>query len=231
MEIGSPEWSRLIIAGAALGGLDLGADQVDLFARHAQELLRWNAVTNLTAITDAEAIARDHFLDSLAPAGLIARGSDLLDVGTGGGFPGLPLHIVIPDLRTTLLEAVRKKASFLRHVVRKLGLKRIQVVHARVEDLARQPEHARRYDVILSRAVGALPMLVRAILPMLKARGRLIALRGGGSRAEIEDLRSAADGGPEFAGARLSFDLKQYTLTGLKNQRILVVVSRSEPAL
>jgi 16S rRNA (guanine527-N7)-methyltransferase len=228
MEIGSADWSRLIIDGAASWGIALEMDHVRLFARHAEELLKWNAVTNLTAITDPADIARNHFLDSLAPAGLVAPGSDLLDVGSGGGFPGLPLHILVPGVRTTLLDAVRKKVSFLRHVVRVLDLKCIEAVHARVEQLARQPGHARRYDVIFSRAFSAVPPFVKAVLPLLKPRGRVVALKGRVSPAELEELRNTAAG--ESLGAVLSLDLQRYTLPGLQSERTLVVLSRRAQA-
>lgn len=228
MEIGSAEWSRLIVDGAASWGIALAADHVGLFARHAEELLKWNAVTNLTAITDPEDIARNHVLDSLAPAGLVAPGSDLLDVGTGGGFPGLPLHILIPGVRTTLLDAARKKVSFLRHVVRVLDLKRIEAVHARVEQLARQPGQARRYDVIFSRAFSAVPPFVKAVLPMLKPHGRLVALKGRVSPAELEQLRDMAGGGSW--GAVLTLNVQRYALPGLKSERTLVVLSHSAEA-
>jgi 16S rRNA (guanine527-N7)-methyltransferase len=228
MKIGSADWSRLIIDGAASWGIALEMDHVRLFARHAEELLKWNAVTNLTAITDPADIARNHFLDSLAPAGLVAPGSDLLDVGSGGGFPGLPLHILVPGVRTTLLDAVRKKVSFLRHVVRVLDLKCIEAVHARVEQLARQPGHARRYDVIFSRAFSAVPPFVKAVLPLLKPRGRVVALKGRVSPAELEELRNTAAG--ESLGAVLSLDLQRYTLPGLQSERTLVVLSRRAQA-
>jgi len=228
MEIGSADWSRLIIDGAASWGIALEMDHVRLFARHAEELLKWNAVTNLTAITDPADIARNHFLDSLAPAGLVAPGSYLLDVGSGGGFPGLPLHILVPGVRTTLLDAVRKKVSFLRHVVRVLDLKRIEAVHARVEQLACQPGHARRYDVIFSRAFSAVPPFVKAVLPLLKPRGRVVALKGRVSPAELEELRNTAAG--ESLGAVLSLDLQRYTLPGLQSERTLVVLSRRAQA-
>jgi 16S rRNA (guanine527-N7)-methyltransferase len=228
MIIGSADWSRLIIDGAASWGVALEMDHVRLFARHAEELLKWNAVTNLTAITDPADIARNHFLDSLAPAGLVAPGSDLLDVGTGGGFPGLPLHILVPGVRTTLLDAVRKKVSFLRHVVRVLDLKCIEAVHARVEQLACQPGHARRYDVIFSRAFSAVPPFVKAVLPLLKPRGRVVALKGRVSPAELKELRNTAAG--ESLGAVLSLDLQRYTLPGLQSERTLVILSRRAQA-
>jgi len=228
MKIGSAEWYRLIIDGAASWGVALGMDHVRLFARHAEELLKWNAVTNLTAITDPEEIARSHFLDSLAPAGLVAPGSELLDVGTGGGFPGLPLHILIPGSRTTLLDAARKKVSFLRHAARVLDLKRVEAVHARMEELAGQADQARRYDAIFSRAFSAVPPIARAVLPMLKPLGRLIVLRGKVSPAELEELRNMAGGGS--LGAVLSLDLQRYALPGLMSERTLVVLSRCADA-
>jgi 16S rRNA (guanine527-N7)-methyltransferase len=225
MEIGSPEWSRLIADGAASWGLALGADHLRLFARHAQEMVKWNAVTNITAITQPEDIARNHFLDSLAAADLIEPGSNLVDVGSGGGFPGLPLHIIIPGLHTTLLDAARKKVSFLRHVARTLGLKDIEAVHARLEELARQPGRAQGYDVIVSRAFSALDRFVRTALPLLKPHGRLVAFKGAISAAELEDLRAAAAGAA--LGAALSLECRRYAIAGLKSERALLVIGRS----
>jgi 16S rRNA (guanine527-N7)-methyltransferase len=225
MQIGSPEWSRLIIDGAAPWGVALGPDHLRLFARHARELVKWNAVTNLTAITEPGDIARNHFLDSLAAAGLVAQGSDLLDVGSGGGFPGLPLHILVPGLHTTLLDAARKKVSFLRHVARELALKDIEAVHARVEELGRHPGRERRYDVIATRAFSALASLVRAALPLLKPHGRVVAYRGAVSPAELEELHDAAGSGA--LGAVLSLEVRRYAIAGLKNERALLVFGRS----
>lgn len=225
MIIGSAEWSQLIIDGAAAWGVALRPDHLRLFARHALELVKWNAVTNLTAITQPEDIARNHFLDSLAPAGLVAPGSHLLDVGSGGGFPGLPLHIFVPGLHTTLLDAARKKVSFLRHVARKLDLKDIEAVHARLEGLAHQPGRARHYDVIVSRAFSALDPFVRTALPLLKPNGRMVAFKGAISRAELQDLRDAAGGGT--FGAVLSLEFQRYAIAGLKSERTLLVIGRS----
>jgi len=225
MLIGSPEWSQLIVDGAASWGVALRPDHLRLLAGHAQELLKRNAVTNLTAITQPEDIARNHILDSLAPAGLVAPGSHLLDVGSGGGFPGLPLHVFVPGLHTTLLDAARKKVSFLRHVARALNLKDIEAVHARVEGLAHQPGRARHYDVIVSRAFSALAPFVRAALPLLKPNGRMVAFKGAVSRAELEDLRDAAGGGA--FGAVLSLEVQRYAIAGLKSKRTLLVIGRS----
>lgn len=224
MIIGSPEWSQLIIDGAASWGVALRQEHLRLFAGHARELVKWNAVTNITAITQPEDIARNHFLDSLAAAGLVASGSSLLDVGSGGGFPGLPLHIIIPGLHTTLLDAARKKVSFLRHVARALDLKDIEAVHARVEELALRPGRALRYDAIVSRALSALAPFVRAALPLLKPHGRMVVFKGAVPPAELKELQDATGGGA--FGAVLSLEVRRYAIAGLKSDRVLLVIGR-----
>jgi 16S rRNA (guanine527-N7)-methyltransferase len=225
MEIDSPEWAHLIIDGAKALGLEVRPEHTRLFARHATELLKWNAVTNLTAITQPEAMALNHYLDSLAPAGLIAPGSALLDVGSGGGFPGLPLHVVIDRLQTTLIDAARKKVSFLRHVLRQMALPGIEARHLRVEDLGREAGGRRAYDVIASRAVSALAPFVRTVWPLLRPNGRVLALKGTISPAEMLALRDLVASGD--LGDGVTLDPIGYSLPGLKSGRIILRVSRA----
>jgi len=225
MDIGSPEWDHLIIDGATALGVGLRPDHTRLFARHAAELLKWNAVTNLTAITQPESIARNHFLDALAPAPFIAPGSDLLDVGSGGGFPGLPLHMVIEGLRTTLIDAVRKKVSFLRFLIRELALSNIEAQHLRVEQLSGHGAQRRRsYDVIISRAFSAVAPFVGAVWPLLRPGGRVIALKGQISAGEmdaLEDVRAAG-----VLGSSITLELVGYSVPGLESERTLLIVKR-----
>lgn len=225
MDIGSPEWEHLLIDGAATLGVKLRPDHTRLFARHAVELLRWNAVTNLTAITQPEGIARNHFLDALAPAPFIAPGSDLLDVGSGGGFPGLPLHMAIEGLRTTLIDAVRKKVSFLRYLLRELALTGIEARHLRVEELrAPGTDHRQTYDVITSRAFSAVAPFVRTVWPLVRPDGRVIALKGQISASEMDALEAVrASGG---IGADITIERVGYSIPGLKSERTLVIVRR-----
>lgn len=224
MDIGSPEWDHLIIDGAAALGAELRPEHPRLFARHAAELLKWNAVTNLTAITQPESIARNHFLDALAPAPFIAPGSDLLDVGSGGGFPGVPLHMVIEGLRTTLIDAVRKKVSFLRYLIRELGLGGIEARHLRLEQLSRHPAQGRRsYDVITSRAFSAAAPFVCAVWPLVRPGGRVIVFKGQLSAGEmdaLEELRAAG-----VLGSRIRLECVAYSVPGLKKERTLLIVS------
>ena len=225
MDIGSPQWEHLLIDGAANLGVNLRPDHTRLFARHAAELLRWNAVTNLTAITQPEGIARNHFLDALAPAPFIASGSDLLDVGSGGGFPGLPLHVAIEGLRTTLIDAVRKKVSFLRYLLRELALTGIEARHLRVEELhASGTDHRQAYDVITSRAFSAVAPFVRTVWPLVRPNGRVIALKGQISASEMDALEAVRASGA--IGAGITIERVGYSIPGLKSERTLVIVRR-----
>jgi 16S rRNA (guanine527-N7)-methyltransferase len=226
MDIGSAEWSHVVIDGAAALGVSLQPYHTRLFALHAAELLKWNAVTNLTAITRPEDIALHHFLDSLAPVRLIAPGSDLLDVGSGGGFPGLPLHVVVDGLRTTLVDASRKKVSFLRHTLRAMGLSGIGALHIRLEEIGRNPDSLRSYDVIISRAVSALAPFVSRAWPLLRPQGRAIAMKGHISTAEMNALRETL-AGMAAAGDR-ALERIGYSLPGVKSERSLLIVRRTD---
>ena len=167
-----------------------------LFAAYASILLRENAKYNLTAITDPEEIRQKHFADSLAllddaPCPVPANAS-LLDVGSGGGFPGVPLKIARPDIALSLLEATGKKAAFLRALAEELGLD-VRVIHARAEDAGRDAAFREQYDVVTARAVAALPVLCELCLPFVKVGGIFVAYKGTQekARAELEEAQGA----------------------------------------
>jgi 16S rRNA (guanine(527)-N(7))-methyltransferase RsmG len=157
-------------------------------------LLRENAKHNLTAITAPEEIRRKHFADSLALLGddpcPVPPGASLLDVGSGGGFPGVPLKIARPDISLTLLEATGKKAGFLRMLAEELGLD-VRVINARAEAAAHNPAYRERFDVVTARAVAALPLLCELCLPFVKVGGVFVAYKGPRAKAE-EEMRAAA---------------------------------------
>ena len=190
MKIGSAEWSQVIIDGARVFDLDLESRHTDLFAIHARELLHWTRITNLTTITDPYEIAIKHIVDSLAPSGMIAPGATLLDIGSGGGFPGIPLKVVIPSLEVTLVDASRKKVNFLKHVIRILKLDGIEALHTRVEELANDPARARHFDFITSRALTDLKSFIAQARPLRAADGLMIALKGKMDETEVEAVRS-----------------------------------------
>ena len=161
MQIGSKEWSALIIDGARTFDIELKSDQTEKFAVHARELIRWNKTFNITTITDPVEIALKHFLDSLPAAHHIPPDATLLDIGSGGGFPGIPLKILMPSLMVTLIDASRKKVSFLKHVIRSLKLDHIEALPMRAENLVTDSLYRKRFDVVISRAFAALALFVR----------------------------------------------------------------------
>jgi 16S rRNA (guanine527-N7)-methyltransferase len=160
-------------------GLHLGSDQVAAFRLYREELARWSARFNLTALRTAEKVVREGFLDSLACLPLIPPGAQrLVDIGSGAGFPGLPLKLVRPDLWLTLVEASRKKATFLQHMIRCLGVAGARVVRSRAEAIAEDPREAAAYDLGAARAVAAPPAAGRLVRPFLRPGGLFLVQLG-----------------------------------------------------
>jgi 16S rRNA (guanine527-N7)-methyltransferase len=184
-----------------LARLGVQGQHADQFLRYRQELLDWNTRTNLTAITDPEQVLLKHFLDSLSL--LLAYDqprTHLLDIGSGAGFPGLPLKIVRPEWQVTLLEATNKKVLFLRHMVEILQLEGIEVLHGRAEELSRKPEYRAAFDVVTARAVASLPVLLEYCAPWCRIDGRIILPKKGDLATELpQGTRAASQVGAVFA--------------------------------
>jgi 16S rRNA (guanine527-N7)-methyltransferase len=166
-------------------GVDITPEQISLMAAHGAELILWNKKINLTAIVDPLAMAEKHFIDALAVQPFLGREKRMMDMGTGGGFPSIPLKILNPSLGFVLVDSSRKKVNFLKHVIRTLGLKDIEAIHSRVEDLARDDSHAKTYDAVISRAFAGLEKFVGFALPLLKPTGKIYALKGRQAPDEI----------------------------------------------
>lgn len=231
MQIGSPEWSDLIIEGAAAFDIDLTRHHTRQFAVHAAELVKWNRKINLTAITDPLEIAVKHFLDSLAVARLIKPDATLLDIGSGGGFPGLPLKVLIPSLNVTLIDASRKRVNFLKQAIRILKLDHIEALHVRAEELARTRQHSRRYNVILSRALSSLASFYRLAWPLLADEGVILALRGEVGRDELSGLQNwqlAGRDGNQSIGVSFSLTVENIRLPVLNYHRSIVVIRKTD---
>ncbi len=222
----------LASSARALLHLDLSPAQLAAFQTYADELRAWNEKFNLTTIKDLEGIQVKHFLDSLSvlkalrPAGSEASGDAaprlrLIDVGSGAGFPGLPLKIVCPQLQVTLLEATGKKVKFCEHMADKLKLSGVKVVKARAEEAGQDPAHREQYDWAVARAVAAMPTLAEYLLPLVKRGGRALALKGEDAPAETH----AAAGAIKRLGGELEL-LIRVELPGIVETRHLVVLKK-----
>ncbi len=215
-----------LIAGACELNIALTDRHLAAFETCYRELVAWNRRFNLTAITDREGVLVRHFLDSLSclkalPRAELACGAQVIDVGTGAGFPGLPLKIVCPGMRLTLLEATRKKVIFLEYLVRLLELKEIEVIHGRAEELGHSPVHRERYDWALARAVAEMPTLAEYLLPLVRVGGAVVAQKGEGAAAEVH----GADTAIVTLGGRVR-QLVPVELRGLAETRYLVMVDK-----
>lgn len=206
-----------------LTGLHLNSRQVKAFQVYEKELLSWNEKYNLTAIREPEAIRTKHFLDSLTvlPEMIDPPVERLVDVGTGAGFPGIPLRIVLPDLRLTLVESVGKKADFCRHIVEVLKLDNVEVLTTRAEDLGQQPQYRERFDWAVARAVSAMPVLVEYLLPLVRVGGAVLAQKGENAHAEVQ----SADKAIRLLGGTLR-RVSRVTLPGVADERFLVVLEK-----
>ncbi|MFZ4440164.1 MAG: 16S rRNA (guanine(527)-N(7))-methyltransferase RsmG [Syntrophales bacterium] len=180
--------------GAATIGIRLGPAELDRFTTYHREILLWNRRINLVSERSAQEIVIRHFLDSLTTAPFLDRPDGaVIDLGSGGGFPGIPLRIALPGLHLSLVEASRKKSSFLSHVVRTLCLDRVQVIRGRVEELTTGEALAGRFDTLISRAAFKLPDLIRTASFFLKPGGQLIAMKGQDPHEEIEETEQILD--------------------------------------
>ena len=167
----------LLVEGAKTFGIHLDGKAIESFEVYLKELLKWNQKINLTAIRSERGIVLKHFLDSLSVQAYLPKYSSILDIGSGAGFPGIPLKIIQPTLEMTLIDSVRKKVDFQRHIIRALGLKGIEAIHGRVQDKGILQSLGERFDITLSRAFSDLRTLLILSFPFLKEGGMVIAMK------------------------------------------------------
>ena len=204
-------------------GFHLTRSQLSALSLYERELVDWNMRFNLTAIRDPQEIHIKHFLDSLTCL-LPMREKPierLIDVGTGAGFPGIPLKIVFPNMHVTLVESVGKKAEFCRHVVNILNLQRVEVVQERAEVIGQDPAYREQYDWAVARAVAILPVLAEYLLPLVHVGGSMLAMKGESGPAEAHSAEHAM----RVLGGHLR-QLLPVTLPGVAEERYLVVIDK-----
>jgi len=204
-------------------GLHLSRSQANALSLYERELADWNMRFNLTAIRDPQEIHIKHFLDSLTCVIALREGSlgNMIDIGTGAGFPGIPLKIIYPNMHLTLVESVGKKAEFCRHVVKILDLKATEVVQERAENLGQHPSYRERYDWAVARAVAILPVLAEYLLPLVRVGGSMLAMKGESGPAEAHSTERALN----VLGGHLR-QLFPVTLPGVAEERYLVVIDK-----
>ena len=212
--------AELLCEGASLIGVDLTSAERDLFMLYLRELKSWNKKINLTGLKSDRDIVIGHFLDSMSAARFVPEGSRLLDIGSGAGFPGIPIKIISPSLEVTLLDSVHKKVVFMREVIRSLGLGGIEAVWGRAEDQGNGIER-RSFQSVITRAVGPIPGILRLSESYLAAGGRIILMRGQRGGEEWEAARS--DVSEEYRLAERS----DFTLPFGGQSRTILVVERA----
>ena len=216
----------LLREGASRLGLTLTGKQEEQFARYCRELLAWNLKMNLTAIVEYEEVQVKHFLDSLTPTLAIhdrlTLGGSLLDVGAGGGFPGIPLKIAYPGVSLTLMDSVGKKGAFLEHIISDLELDGTSIHIGRAEDGALKPHLREAFDVVVSRGVAPMRILMELTLPYCTQGGVTAVLKKGDIEPEVGDSLHAM----KVLGGRLRQVVPVEGIEGLEDERVVVVVDK-----
>lgn len=224
MKIGSENWNQLIVNGAKQFNITINDEILSKFALYAKELLIWNKKINLTAITDPLEIAINHFLDSIILSYYIHKESYVIDIGSGAGFPGVPLAITFPQIRVHLIDSSRKKISFLKHVVRYLNISNVSVDQMRAEDVAIREKFVHANNVVVSRALFSIEKLISIAIPLMKKGGEIIAMKGK-KASEDKQLTAVLDTLNEWEKnsdkRNYTYAIHTYTLYNTGGQRSL----------
>jgi 16S rRNA (guanine527-N7)-methyltransferase len=219
-------FEQALIQAGNESGWQFTPEQLQAFKVYNDLLLSWNEKINLTAITDVAEIAVKHMIDSLScyQQAMFPDGCSVIDVGTGAGFPGLPLKIVYPDIRLTLLDSLNKRLLFLQEVVSSLGLETVEFMHARAEDAGQKAGSRESFQVALSRAVARLDVLAELCLPLVKVGGYFIALKGARYREELTEAEAAI----KKLGGKVAA-VRPVNLPSLSDSRAVIYIAKDHP--
>ena len=185
------EFKKVLYEKTKQIGIELKEEQLEKFYLYMNILLEWNEKINLTAITNEEEIILKHFVDSLTINKYIEEGKSIIDVGTGAGFPGIPIKILREDLKVTLLDSLNKRINFLNEVIEKLDLKKIECIHGRAEEFGKNKNYREKYDFATSRAVANMSTLSEYLIPFVKVGGKVLAMKGDKAEEELEEAKKA----------------------------------------
>jgi 16S rRNA (guanine527-N7)-methyltransferase len=216
------DFKTALVSKGQEAGFCFAASQIEQFETYSKMLLETNKVMNLTAITEPEEVAVKHMIDSLLVYETKGfSGKTLVDVGTGAGFPGLPLKIYDNTLKVTLIDSLAKRLNFLNKVIEALELKDITCAHLRAEDAGKEPGLREKFDIAVARAVAPLPVLAEYCLPLVKVGGCFYAMKGNKYEKEIEDGKRALG----ILGGRIK-EIKEVKLPGLEDKRTIIIVEK-----
>lgn len=203
--------------------ITLSEDEINKFYEYMKELLIWNEKMNLTAITNSNEIILKHFIDSLTITKYLNNCQTILDMGTGAGFPGLPLAIINKNLKFTLADSLNKRIMFLENVKEKLKLDNIELIHGRAEELGKNSENRESYDVAVSRAVARLNVLLEYLLPFIKIGGKCICMKAGNCKEEIKEAEKAM----EILGGKIE-KIEEFILPNSDINRTVIIIKKEK---
>ena len=203
--------------------IDLNEEQLDKFKKYMELLLEWNEKINLTAITEEDEVILKHFVDSMTVLKYIDDGASIVDVGTGAGFPGIPVSIANDNVNVTLVDSLNKRINFLQEVISEINLTNIKAIHSRAEDFGQNKEHREKYDISVSRAVANLSVLVEYLLPLVKVGGKCICMKGSEVEEEITNAKFAIK---ELGGKIEVVD--EFCLPGTDIKRNIIVIRKEK---
>ena len=204
-------------------GVRFSVEQIEQFYKYMNLLIEWNEKMNLTAITEPKEIILKHFIDSLTILKYIDDNSKLVDVGTGAGFPGVPLSIMNPTLKITLVDTLNKRLIFLQEVVKELNLKNIEIVHARAEEFGQNKNYREKFDIATSRAVANLATLSEYLVPLVKIGGKIISMKASNAKEEINDAQKAI----EVLGGKIE-KIEEFDLPESDIGRTIIIIDKNK---
>ena len=215
------EFSNLMIDYGKEINIVFTEEQLQKFYKYMNLLIEWNEKINLTAIVEPKEIILKHFIDSLTIIKYIELNKSVIDIGTGAGFPGIPIKIMREDLDITLLDSLNKRIQFLNEVIQKLELKNITAVHARIEEYAKNKQYRETFDIATSRAVANMTTLSEYMLPMVALEGKAICMKG----SEISDEISKSKNSIKVLGGEIA-KIEEFTLPKSDNKRNLILIKK-----
>ena len=215
------EFEKIFIEEAQKINIELDKNQIEKFYKYMDLLIEWNEKINLTAITNRKDIIVKHFIDSLTIQRYLSDAVNIIDVGTGAGFPGIPIKIVNPNLKVVLVDSLNKRINFLQEVIKKLNLDNIEVIHARAEDLGQNKKYREAFDIVTSRAVANMSVLSEYLLPLARVNGKCICMKGSDIEEELENSKYAIN----LLGGKIE-QVDKFELSNERIGRNIVIVEK-----